>query len=226
MRQLLLGMLLTFAVSVCAAQEKNMQKPDIKNLEDYFQFNDVRQLSIFFGIENVFTENVFYQKPEDGGKPYLVSQVNFGTPKAILVIWSGDGKVLCGVQASAFYYDYKIKKMNLIPNNWKTKQGIHAGLKLTNLVKVNWFPLSIKTNGAKANYGIVLPGFGRLKDQIKVPPANQKLIYEYTLDLKNVNEQFAKSPKAILRSNNKIVKKLNPMLEMISIYRDGFKPEN
>lgn len=226
MRQLLLCVLLVFAVSVCSAQEKSTQKPNIKNLEDYFHFKDISQLSATFGNENVFTENVFYQKPEDGGKPYLVSQVNFGTSKAVLMIWSEDGKVLCGVQASAFYYDYKMKKKSLIPNNWKTKQGLHAGMKLSNLVKVNWFPLSIKTNVAKADYGIVLPGFGRLKDQIKVHHANQKLIYVYTLDLKNVNEHFSTSPKAILRSNDKIVKKLNPMLEMISIYREGFKPEN
>lgn len=226
MRQLLLCVLLIFAASVCFAQEKNIQKPNIKTLEDYFQFKDVSQLSAAFGNENVFTENVFYQKPEDGGKPYLVSQVNFGTPKAVLVIWSEDGKVLCGVQASAFYYDYKMKKINFIPNNWKTKQGLHAGMKLSNLVKVNWFPLSIKTSDGKVNYGIVQPGFGKLKDQIKVPHVNQRLIYVYTLDLKNVKEYFAKSPNAILRSNDKTVKKLNPMLEMISIYRDGFKLEN
>lgn len=226
MRQLLICVLSILVVFVSLAQEKNLQKPNIKNLEDYFQFKDVSQLSAVFGDENVFTESAFYRKPEDGGKPYLLSQVNFGTSKAVLMIWTGDGKILCGVQASAFYYDYKTQKMNLIPNSWKTKQGLHAGMRLSNLVKINWFPLSIKTNEGKVNYGVVLPGFGMLKNKIKVPYANQKLIYLYSMDLKNVNEHFAKSPKTILRSNDKIVKKLNPMLEMISIYRDGFNPEN
>jgi hypothetical protein len=226
MRQLLVSICLIFGILLGQAQDKSLKKSAVITLEDLFRFENVGQLTDFFGRENVFTETTFYQKPEDGGKPYLQSQINFGTPKAVLAIWTGDGKTLCGVQVSAFYYNYKTQKLNLIPNEWNTRQRLHAGMKLSDVIRVNWFALSFETHKGKLNYGHLIPGFGWLKKETKVSFLPQKLFYEYTLDLKKINEYFPKGDKLMLKSNDKTVRKWNPMLEMISIYRVGMKPQN
>jgi len=226
MKRLLIYILLLFVVSIGQAQERKIQKFKISTIEDFFRFENVDQLCSYFGKENIFTEKTFYQKPESGGKAYLVSQVNFGTPKAVLVIWSGDGKLLCGVQSSAYFFDYKAQKKRLMPNNWKTKQGLASGMKLSELVKVNWFAIKFKTHTGKANYGDLFPGFGWLKFKRSVSFLPEKLIYEYTLDLKKRNEYFPTLSSLTLNSNDKLVRKWNPMLEMISIYREGMKPIN
>jgi len=226
MRQLLIYVFLFFGILVSEAQSNSFKKSDIKTLEDLFRFENVAELTTFFGQDNVFTETTFYQKPENGGKPYLQSQINFGTPKAVLVIWTADGKTMCGVQTSAFYFNYKTKKMNLTSNEWITKQRLHAGMELSDVIKINWFPLSFETHRAKLNYGNLIPSFGWLKKETTVSFLPQKLLYEYTLDLKKINEYFPKANGLTLRSNNRLVKKWNPMLEMISIYRAGMKPQN
>jgi hypothetical protein len=226
MRKLLIYAFLVFGFLMGKAQDNSLKKSDIKTLEDLFRFENVNELTAFFGQNNVFTETTFYQKPEDGGKSYLQSQINFGTPKAVLVIWTADGKTMCGVLTSAFYYNYKTKKMNLIPNEWNTKQRLHAGMKLSDVIKVNWFALSFEARGGKVNYGNLNPGFGWLKSETAVSFLPQKLFYEYSLDLKRMKEYFPKLNKLTLKSNDKLVRKWNPMLEMISIYRVGMKPAN
>lgn len=224
MRQLLIYIFLFFGFLMGKAQDSSFKKSDIITLEDLFRFENVAELTAFFGENNVFTETTFYQNPGVGGKSYLQSQVNFGTPKAVLVIWTGDGKTMCGVQASAFYFNYKTNKMNLIPNDWTTKQRLHAGMNLSDVIKINWFALSFEASGSKSTYGYLNPGFGWLKREITVPFLHQKLFYEYTLDLKRMKEYFPNTDKLKIKSNDRVVRKWNPMLEMISIYQVGMKP--
>ncbi len=152
--------------------------------------------------------------------------MNFGTPLSVLVIWNGDGTQLCEVQTSVYFYDFESKKIKMIPNKWKTSQGVHAGMYLSQLVKVNWFTLSFQTHQEDQAYGLILNGFGWLKNDIKLPFSPQKLIYIYTLDLKRINDFFPQIPTAILKSSSKIIRKWNPMLELVTVYREGLKPEN
>jgi len=226
MKQLFISFLLLFTICACPARIRSNQKLVLNKLEDFFRFKDVGQLTSFFGAKNVYTENTFYGDPNKGGKSYLVSQVNFGTPFSVLAIWNRDGTQLCEVKTSAYFSDADSKKIKMIPNKWNTKQGVHAGMYLSQLVKVNWFTLSFQAHQENQTYGLVMNGFGWLKNEIKVPFSAQKLIYIYTLDLKRINDFFPQVPTTILKSNSKIIRKWNPMLELVSIYREGMKPEN
>jgi len=200
----------------------------LTNLEDLFRFENVQQLESHFGKDNVFTEKTFFGNPADGGPAYLVSQVKFNTPQSVLVIWNGKGNLVCGVQTSAYYYDAMTQKIILIPNSWKTKQGVFAGMTLSMLVRKNWSPLKfyVQPGRLNTNFGTILLKHERLRSHFRVPFSIQKLIYVYTLDLKRLNEFFPELKDSVLKSNNKIVKQLNPILDVISIYREGFKPQN
>jgi hypothetical protein len=226
MKQLFIFVLFLSVCYVSPAQKKLNKEPVLNKLEDFFRFENVKQLNSHFGSKNVYTESTFYGDPNKGGKYCLVSQVNFGTPFSVLVIWNGDGTQLLEVQTSAYFYDFESKKIKLIPNKWKTTQGVHAGMNLSQLVKVNWFTLSFQPHQENQAFGLILKGFGWLKNDLKVSFSTQKLIYVYTLDLKRINDFFPQIPTTILKSNSKIIRKWDPMLELVTIYRDGLKPEN
>jgi hypothetical protein len=227
MKQLLTSVLLLFVLSVGVAEATTGQKIMLTNLEDFFRFENVQQLESRFGKKNVFTEKTFYGNPADGGPSYLVSQVKFNTPQSVLVIWNEKGNLVCGVQTSAYAYDGITKKAKLIPNNWKTKQGVYAGMNLSLLVRKNLSPLTfyVQSGSLNSNYGTIILKNERLKSQLKVPFSTQKLIYVYTLDLKGLKEFFPELKDSILKSNHVIVKKMNPILDVISIYREGLKPQ-
>lgn len=214
-------------VSAGFAQPDKNKKITINKLEDFFRFENVQQLESYFGGKNVFTENTFYGNPNQGSKPYLVSQVKFDTPQSVLIIWNGAGNVVCEVQTSAFYYDFVTKKLKEIPNTWKTKQGVSAGMRLNNLVRLNWWPLSFYTQDVEpyGKAGNIILKTGMLRSEIRVPFSNQKLIYEYMLDTEYIKEFISDVTTPVMKSNTNSVKKWNPILGLISIYREGLKPE-
>jgi len=228
MKQLMISFFLFFVFYVGVTQAATGKKVELTNLEDFFRFENIQQLESHFGKDNVFTEKTFYGDPTDGESPNLVSQVKFDTPQSVLVIWNEKGNLVCGVQTSAYFYDGITKKKKLITNHWKTMQGVYAGMSLSGLVKKNWSPLKFYVQPGKLNpnFGTVLLSHERLKSQLKVPFSAQKLIYSYTLDLKRLKEFFPELKDSILKSNNQIVRQMNPILDLISIYREGFKPEN
>ena len=228
MKQLTIFVLLLIVNCSSILQAKSNPKPVINSIEDFFQFENVEQLSDCIGAENVFTETAYYGDPNSGGKLYLVSQVNFGTPHQALLIWNREGNQLYEVQASAYFYDFKHKKIKFIPNKWKTRQGIHAGMHLSGLVAINWFPVTINIRHVKGDsaYGDLHIRLGWVKNKVKVPYFPQKLVYIYSLDLKRINEFFPASLEATLKSNHKVVKKWDPMLELVTVYREGLKPDH
>jgi hypothetical protein len=225
MKQLIIFVLILFVIIITPVHARSSRMPVLNRLEDFFRFESVEQLTSYFGAKNVFTESAYYDDPNLGGKPFLVSQVNFGTPFSVLVVWNNEGNQLCEVQTSAYYYDEQNKKLILIQNKWKTYQGIHAGMNLSQLVVVNWFALTFRIHKDGLDNGVILHSFGWLKDESRVPFSTQKLEYTYTLDLKRIKEFFPELPAATLKSNNKLVRKWNPMLELVTIYREGLKPD-
>lgn len=225
MKQVLILIMCLFVIFHSPAQVKPIQKPAINTLEDFFRFENVDQLTSYFGTENVFTETTYFGDPNKGAKPYLASQVDFGTPHAVLVVWNHEGTQLVEVKSSAYFYDCQKGKIVMIPNKWKTVQGIHAGMSLSQMVKVNWFVLTFLVQPANLNSGIIFHGFGWLREKRSVPYSKEKLLYNYTLDVKRVKNFFPVLTTTTLKSNNKTVRKWNPMLEMISVYREGMKPE-
>jgi len=227
MKQLILVIFISIFV-ICEAQTKSDIKPNMNTLEDFFRFENVEQLTSYFGNKNVFSETVYFAEPSSGGKPYLVSEVNFGTTQSILVTWNSNGTEVCQVQVSSHFQDHETGKTRIIPNAWKTKQGLYAGMKLSQIGRINWFPFSFNTQLAKEveNRGEILLYFGWIKKDIKVPFSSQKLVYRYTLDLKRVSDYFPQLSAFTLKSNNKLVKKWNPTLELITIYREGLNPQS
>jgi len=228
MKQLMTSFFLLFVFYVGVTQAATGKKVELTNLEDFFRFENIQQLESHFGKENVFTEKTFFGDPTAGESPYLVSQVKFDTPQSVLVIWNEKGNLVCEVQTSAYFYDGKNKKTIFIPNNWKTKQGMYAGMPLAMLVRKNRSHLKFYVQPRKlnSNFGTILLQNERLRSQLKVPFSTQKLIYVYTLDLKRLKKFFHEFKDSILKSNNRIVRQMNPILDLISIYREGFKPEN
>ena len=208
-------------------QAKSNHRPVLNILEDFFRFENVEQLTLYFGAKNVFTESSYFGDPNQGGKSYLVSQVNFGTSKSVLLIWNIEGNQLCEIKTNVYFYDFDSKELKLIPNRWKTGQGIFAGMRLSQLVEINRFPMGVnfQNEPGETTYGNLLIHFGWIKNEMDVPYSVQKLVYVYTLDLKRIHKFFPQIPSGTLKSNNKILKKLNPMIEMLTIYREGLKPE-
>lgn len=225
MKQVLISVMCLFVIYHSPAQVKSIQKPAINTLEDFFRFENVDQLTSRFGTENVFTEVTYYGDPNKGAKSYLASQVEFGTPHAVLVVWNHEGTQVVEVKSSAYYYDSQKGKIDMIPNEWKTIQGIHAGMSLSQLVKVNWFAITFLVQPGNLNNGLILPGFGWLKEKRNVSFSKEKLIYNYTFDLKHIKNFFPELTASTLKSNNSTVRKWNPMLELVSVYREGKKPE-
>lgn len=225
MKQVLISVMCLFVIFLSPAQVKSIQKPAINTLEDFFRFENVDQLTSHFGAENVFTEVTYFGEPNKGAKPYLTSQVDFGTPHAVLVVWNHKGTQVVEVKSSAYYYDSQKGKIAMIPNEWKTVQGIHAGMNLSQLVKVNWFALTFLVQPGNLNNGTILHGFGWLREKRSVPYSKEKLVYNYTLDVKRIKNHFPGLTSSTLKSNDKTVRKWNPMLELVSIYREGMKPE-
>jgi hypothetical protein len=228
MKQLIICVLFLAAFCICPAQKKTTQKPALNKLEDFFQFENVEQLTSYFGTRNVFTESVYYSDPNEGGKFNLVSEVNFGTPRAVLLIWNSEGTQLFEVRTNIYFYDFDSKKIKMIPNKWKTKQGIYAGMHLSQLVAINWLPVSFNVQHeiGDSTHGDLLINYGWIRKEIKVPFSIQRLFYNYTLDLKQLDVFFPQLSTPTLKSNNMIVRKWNPRLEMVTIYREGLKPEN
>ena len=218
---------LTVVCNVSLLAKAN-QKPVIHTLEDFFRFENVDQVSSYFGAGNVYTETAYYGNPNTGGKLHLITQVNFGTPHQALLVWNREGNQLCEVQSSAYYYDFEHKKIKLVPNKWKTRQGIHAGMHLSGLVAINWFAMYVNIRHEKGDstYGNLVIPIGWVHTKMKVPYSPEKLIFSYTLDLKRLKEFFPKTTNATLRTNNLIIRKWDPMLELITIYRDGLKPDH
>ncbi|HEY6913413.1 MAG TPA: hypothetical protein VI413_01965 [Paludibacter sp.] len=227
MKHIILGFFISIFF-ISEAQTKSAEKPVLNTLEDFFRFENVEQLTSYFGTKNVFSETVYFSDPSNGGKPYLVSEVNFGTAQSILVTWNSKGTEIFQVQVSSYFQDRETGKMRMISNNWKTKQGLYAGMKLSQITRINWFPFSFNTqlNKGVENKGEILLHFGWIKKDIKVPFSSQKLVYSYTLDLKRISDYFPQLSALTLKSNNKLVRKWNPTLELITIYREGLNPQN
>ncbi|MDP4240109.1 MAG: hypothetical protein Q8904_11635 [Bacteroidota bacterium] len=228
MKQLIICVLFLAAFCICPAQKVINQQPVLNKLEDFFQFENVEQLTSYFGTKNVFTESVYYSDPNEGGKSNLVSEVNFGTPRAVLLIWNSEGTKMLEVRTNIYFYDFDSKKTELIPNKWKTKQGIFAGMHLSQLVAINWWPLSFNVQHETGDsiHGDLLINSGWIRKEIKVPFSIPRLIYNYTLDLRQLNVFFPQLSTSTLKSNNKMVRKWNPLLEMVTIYREDLRPEN
>ena len=226
MKQLITFVLVLFVIFAIPVYAGSSRKPVLNTLEDFFRFESVEQLTSYFGAKNVFTESTYFDDPNLGGKPYLVSQVNFGTPFSVLIVWNKEGNQLCEVQTSAYFYDEFNKKIMLIPNNWRTCQGIQAGMNLSHLIAVNWFALTFRIHKEGLDNGVILHSFGWLKNESKVSFSTQKLGYIYRLDLKRIKEFFPELSVSTLKSNNKLVRKWNPMLELVTIYKEGLKPDN
>jgi hypothetical protein len=216
------------SLGICDAQTKSAVKPVLNTLEDFFRFENVEQLASYFGNKNVFTETAYFIEPLEGGKPYLVSEVNFGTAQSALVTWNSDGTEVYQIQASSYFQDHDTGETKMISNNWKTNQGLYAGMKLSQIARINLFPFSFNTQLAKGveNKGEIHLHYGRIKKERKVPFSSQKLVYRYTLDLKHIDDYFPQISTSTLKSNNKMVRKWNPMLELITIYREGLNPQN
>jgi len=226
MKQPFLFVLFLFASWNTSGKANPIHVPVLKNLEDFFRFENVEQLTSCFGATNVFTEKTYFSDPNKTGKSCLTSQVNFGTSHSVLVIWNAEGNLVCEVKTSAFFYDYKSKKIKTIPNNWKTYQGIHAGMNLAQLVRVNWFVLKFRIHSGDLTDGMILPGFGRLKEKANVSFSTQRLVYRYTLDLKKIKYFFPEATPSLLKSSDRTVRKWNPLLGIISVYREGIKPDD
>lgn len=228
MKQLLSFVFLFLLVNAGLAQADRSKKITLNKLEDFFRFDNVEQLESYFGKKNVFTEIAFYGDPNEGNKSYLVSQVKFTTPQSVLVIWNGAGNVVCEVQTSAFYFDFVSKELKKLTNNWKTRQGVFAGMPLSSLVRINWWQLAFYVQDLEQDgkEGMIILKNGVLLKKNKVSFSNQKLVYEYNIDMKDIRKFFPEITTPILISNNKMVKKWNPILGLISIYREGLRPEN
>jgi len=227
MKKLILFILFLLVACISTVLAKSSQKPVINKLEDFFSFENVEQLTQYFGPGNVFTESTYFGDPNSGGKPYLVSQVNFGTPHSVLLVWNREGNLLCEVQTSVYFYDFESNKILLIPNQWKTRQGIHAGMHLSDLVSMNWFPLvlNIKIVPGDSTYVDLIIHNGWIRNNRKDFFSDKILIYIYTLDLKRIYNFLPEISIATLKSNTEIIRKWNPMLELVTIYRDGLKPD-
>jgi hypothetical protein len=225
MKKLIIFVLFLYGMSSLKANSTH--KLVLNSLEDFFRFENVDQVTSYFGAENVFTESSYFGDPNLGGKSYLVSQVNFGTPKSILLIWNSAGNQLCEIKTNVYFFDFDTKKLKFIPNRWKTGQGIYAGMNLSRLVTINWLSMTVivRNEPGDITYGNLVIQSGWIKNEIKVPFSVQKLVYIYTLDLKRIHDFFPVIPSGTLKSNNNIIKKWNPMLQMISIYREGLRPE-
>jgi len=228
MKKLILFILFLLVACISTVQAKSNQKPVIDKLEDFFCFENVEQVTQYFGPGNVFTESTYYSDPNNGGKRYLVSQVNFGTPHSVLLIWNREGNLLCEVQTSVYFYDFESNKIVLIPNQWKTKQGVHAGMSLSDLVSMNWFPMMLNTEfvpGDTTSVDLIIHQ-GWIRNNRNNTFSDKILIYIYTFDLKRIHNFFPEISMGTLKSNAEIIRKWNPMLELVSIYRNGFKPDN
>ena len=227
MKKLILFILLLSVAHVCPVSAKSNQKQVLNTLEDIFSFENIDQLTRYFGSDRVYTELSYSGDPNNGGKGYLFSQVNFGTPHSVLVIWNREGNVICEVQTSTYFYDFDRKKIKMIPNQWKTKQGIHAGMHLSELVSINWFPMFINIEHEPGNstYGHLIHRFGWIRKNRNDPYSDYKLIYTYAFDLKRIRAFYPQSPVTSLKTNSEIVRKWNPILELVTIYREGLKPE-
>ena len=227
MKKLILFILFLLVACISTVQAKSNQKPVLNKLEDFFNFENVEQLTQYFGSGNVFTESTYYGDPSNGGKPYLVSQVNFGTPHSVLLIWNREGNLLCEVQTSTYFYDFERNRIKLIPNQWKTRQGIHAGMHLSDLVSMSWFPMKLKiklVQGDSTSVDLIIHN-GWIRNDRKEIVSDKKLIYIYTLNLKRIHNFIPKVSITILKSNSEIIRKWNPMLELVTIYREGLKPD-
>ena len=227
MKKLILFILFLLVACISTVQAKSNQKPVINKLEDFFCFENIEQLIQYFGSGNVYTENTYFSDPNTGGKSYLVSQVNFGTPHSVLLIWNREGNLLCQVQTSVYFYDMTSKKMKLIPNQWKTRQGIHAGMHLSDLVSMSWFPMKLKIKlmpGDSTSVDLIIHN-GWIRNNRREIVSDKKLIYIYTLNLKRIHNFIPKVSITILKSNIEIIRKWNPMLELVTIYREGLKPD-
>jgi len=227
MEKLILFILFLLVACISTVQAKSNQKPVLNKLEDFFSFENVEQLTQYFGSDNVFTESTYYGDPNNGGKPYLVSQVNFGTPHSVLLVWNREGNLLCEVQTSTYFYDFERNRIKLIPNQWKTRQGIHAGMHLSDLVSMSWFPMKLKIKlvpGDSTSVDLIIHN-GRIRNNRKEIFSDKKLIYIYTLNLKRIHNFLPKVLIAVLKSNTEILHKWNPMLELVTIYREGMKPD-
>ena len=227
MKKLILFILFLLVACISTVQAKSNQKPVLNKLEDFFSFENVEQLTQYFGSDNVFTESTYYGDPNNGGKPYLVSQVNFGTPHSVLLIWNREGNLLCEVQTSTYFYDFESNRIILIPNQWKTRQGIHAGMHLSDLVSMSWFPMKLKIKlvpGDSTSVDLIIHN-GRIRNNRKEIFSDKKLIYIYTLNLKRIHNFLPKVSITILKSNSEIIRKWNPMFELVTIYREGLKPD-
>jgi hypothetical protein len=226
MKQPVLFVLFLFVVWNASGKAKPIYMPVLNHLEDFFRFENVDQLTSRFGSINVFTEKAYFGNPNKAGKFSLISQVNFGTPYSVLIVWNTEGNMVCEVKTSAYFLDYKSKKPKLIPNSWKTYQGIYAGMNLSQLVRVNWFVLKFRIHCGDLADGMILPGFGWLKEKTNVSFSTQRLVYRYTLDMKRVNDFFPEPTPSLLRSSDRTVRKWNPLLEIITVYREGLMPGN
>jgi len=227
MKKLILFILLLSVAHVCPVSAKSNQKQVLNTLEDIFSFENIDQLTRYFGSDRVYTELSYSGDPNNGGKGYLFSQVNFGTPHSVLVIWNREGNVICEVQTSTYFYDFDRKKIKMIPNQWKTKQGIHAGMHLSELASINWFPIMINIEQEPGNltYGNLIPRMGWIRKTRNDPYSEHKLMYTYTLDLKRIHAFFPQFPNTALNSNSAILRKWNPILELVTIYRERLKPD-
>jgi hypothetical protein len=223
MKQPVLLVLFLLACWFQPVQAASNRLPVLNTLEDFFKFENVEQLTTHFGAANVFTEQTYYGDPNKKGKPYLHSEVNFGTSHSVLVIWNNEGNQVCEVKTSAYFYDYKSRKIKMIPNSWKTIQGIHAGMTLSRLARINWFVLKFWIHSGDLDDGTIISGFGWLREKRKVPFSMQRLIYQYTLDMKYVRDFYPDLTPVLLKSSDKTVRKWNPMLGIISVYREGLK---
>jgi len=226
MKKLILFILFLLVACISTVHAKSNKKPVVIKLEDLFCFKNVEQLTQYFGPDNVFTENAYYGDPNNGGKPYLVSQVNFGTPHSVLLIWNREGNQLCEIQSSAYFYDFKTNRIILIPNHWKTRHGIHAGMHLCDLISLNLFPmvLNIETVPGDSTCVDLIIHNGLIRNKRKDALSDKKLSYIYTLDLKRIHNFCSAFSKAALKRNAEIIRKWNPMLELVTIYREGLKP--
>ncbi|MDD4971180.1 MAG: hypothetical protein PHT07_17265 [Paludibacter sp.] len=225
MKQVLTFVMCLFVLCDTSGQVKSTQKPVLNTLEDFFRFKNVDQLTACFGDENVFTEITYFGDPNKGAKPYLVSQVESGTNHAVLVVWNRKGTSVYEVKTSINIYDTLSKKLKILHNSWKNYQGIYAGMSLSQMVKINWFVLKFRVHPGRPDHGMILPGFGWLKESRRVSFLNEKLVYTYTLDLKSLKKYFPGLSSQTLKSNDKTVRKWNPMVELVTIYRDEVMPE-
>ena len=94
MKQPVLLVLFLLACWFIPVQAKPNSVPVLNTLEDFFRFENVEQLTSYFGAANVFTDLTYYGDPTKNGKPYLHSEVNFGTSHSVLVIWNNEGSFL------------------------------------------------------------------------------------------------------------------------------------